>query len=136
MNLLILTGYIATDIENRITTNGKHVCNFNVSVKRKYKGSDGEKVTDYFRCTAWSGTADFIEKYMKKGDRVLVSGELHNNVYEKDGVRKYSVDVAINTIEGLAPPSSKPTRSEDQAPYMTGFQDIPSESLTDEDLPF
>ena len=143
MNNVFLTGYIAQDPEQRVTPGGKRVCNLSICVKRAYKDASGEYGKDYFRCVLWGSSAEYIEKYAQKGTRIAVNGELHNNVYEKSGVKQYSVEIIVSKVEitesrrdESESANTRYSGKKKAAPYMTGFADIPSESVTDEDLPF
>ena len=64
LNKIIIMGRITADLEIRQTTSGKEYINFSVAVDQPPR--NGEKKTDFFRCTAWGGTAGFIGRYFKK----------------------------------------------------------------------
>ena len=77
MNLIVLSGNITKDIIVNQTSAGKPVCNFSIAVNRKYKTQDGEKITDFFDCTAFGKTADFLGQYLEKGCKVIVTGSMN-----------------------------------------------------------
>ena len=87
MNSLIIKGRITADPELKNTDNAVEYCDFTVAVDR-YAGKDRERETDFIPCRAWQKTAVFISQYFKKGQEILVSGELQVNKYEKDGEKR------------------------------------------------
>lgn len=80
MNIICLTGRITADIELKTTPSGVSVISFNIAVDRDYK-VNGEKVTDFIPCVAWRGTAEFVEKYFRKGDMIAIVGALESRKY-------------------------------------------------------
>ena len=64
MNRVILSGYIASPIELRSTTNGTPVLTFQIAVRRP---KQAEKITDYFTVVCWKNNAEFVSKYFEKG---------------------------------------------------------------------
>lgn len=79
-NKVILIGRLTSDIDVKQTANATSVCNFCVAVSRRIKNGN-EAETDFFDCTAWKETAEFLAKWFKKGDHVLVEGELMSGFY-------------------------------------------------------
>ena len=127
MNLVVLVGRLTADPEIR-RNNDKAVAKFSLSVNRRFK-REGEADTDFFNCVAFGKTAEFMEKYFHKGMKAVITGELRNNHYEKDGVKHYSEQVIVNNIE-FAESKSTSTPPADN----DGFMNIPDG--IDEDLPF
>ena len=98
MNNINLIGRICRDVELRKTSSGVSVCGFPLAVDRQYK-KDGEPTADFFNCVAWQKTADFIEKYMKKGLRIGVTGRLQTRNYEKeDGQKVWVTEVIVEKV--------------------------------------
>ncbi len=97
MNKLILVGRFTKDPEIR-TSGNTTIAKFSLAVDRKYK-RDGEPEADFFNCTAFNKTAEFIEKYCTKGMKMIIEGRVQNDNYEKDGVKHYSVAVIVENIE-------------------------------------
>jgi single-strand DNA-binding protein len=94
MNRIILTGRITKDLEIK-QAGETNILNFSLAV---YRDKDN---TDFFDCTAFNKTAELIVQYCKKGSKILVSGALRNNNYEKDGKKVYQNNVVINEVEFL-----------------------------------
>ena len=86
MNKIILMGRLTKDPEIKYSQGEKPVAigRFSVAVNKKYK-REGGPTADFFNCTAFGRQAEFIEKYLKKGSKVLITARLENNNYEKDG---------------------------------------------------
>ena len=127
MNLVVLVGRLTADPEIR-RNNDKAVARFSLAVNRRFK-RDGDADADFFNCVAFGKNAEFIGKYFHKGMKAVITGELRNNDYEKNGVKHYSEQVVINTIE-FAESKSTSTPPADN----DGFMNIPDD--IDEELPF
>jgi len=126
MNKLTIIGNLTHDPETRSTPNGVTVCSFTVAVDRKFKDQSGERTTDFFRINAWRQLGDTCARFLSKGKKVAVIGELQARTYEaKDGTTRMSLDVQADEIEFLSP---KEKRDEpEEAPQFTDIQssDIP-----------
>ena len=84
-------------------------------------------------CIAFGKTAEFIEKYFHKGNRIAYTGHLQTGSYEKDGVKHYTTDIVIETVEFCE--SRKSTSTEPVESNSTNdFVNVPEG--TDEELPF
>ena len=77
---------------------GKSLATFSGAVAKRFV-KDGEDNVDWFKYCAFGATADFIGKYFKKGSKMLIEGEIHNNNYTKDGVKHYGVQITVNNVE-------------------------------------
>ena len=138
MNKITLIGNLTQDPELRSTPSGASVCTFTIAVNRRFAQQGGERVTDFFRINAWRGLADNCSKYLAKGRKVAVIGELQARTYEgKDGVTRMSLEVSADEVEFLTP-RSQDSGSGYSAPRpqatpqdLAGFSDIQSD-----DLPF
>lgn len=101
MNFSVYTGRIATDLEVKQTQGGRSVLPFSIAVQRDYKNkSTGEYDTDFFRCLATGGAADFLANYGSKGYMVGLQGKMQNNNYEKqDGTQVESSQLIVTNID-------------------------------------
>lgn len=102
MNKIVLCGNICRDIELKYYNDKKYVRN-TIAVRRDYKNKEGNYDSDFFNFTVWGTQAEFVSKYASKGDKILISGKLLNNNYEKDGQTVYNNDIQVETIELLSP---------------------------------
>ena len=104
MNKITLIGNLTRDPETKTTQSGATVCAFTIAVDRRFASKDGEKTTDFFRINAWRQLGDICGKYLSKGKKVAVIGELQARAYDgKDGLQRYSLDVAADEVEFLSP---------------------------------
>ena len=128
MNKTFLIGNLTKDVDLRTTTSGKTVASFTIAVNRRFKGQDGEKQTDFFSIIAWGQLGEMCGRYLAKGRKVAVVGELQTRSYDaKDGTKRYVTEIVADEVEFLSP---KETGAEPQEP-ASGFIDI-----QDEQLPF
>lgn len=98
MNKAILCGRTTADIDIRMTPTGKKVCKFTLAIDDG-KNADGSRRTQFIDCEAWNQSAEFMERYVKKGVRILVEGRLNKTSYEKDGQKHYPTNVVCDRIE-------------------------------------
>ena len=135
MNKIVLIGNLTADPVLRATPSGTSVCNFTLAVNRRFPGADGQKVTDFFNVVAWRGLADTCNKYLAKGKKAAVIGELQARTYTaKDGTTRMSLDVGADEVEFLSPKDEeKPAEPRRMTPRADPekFDDISSD-----DLPF
>lgn len=128
MQRITIIGNLTHNPETRTTPSGVSVCSFTVAVNRRFANQDGEKQTDFFRVNAWRGLADSCAKYLAKGRKVAVIGELQARMYDgKDGEKRMSLDVQADEIEFLTPKSQaeQPEQTEQQPNAdANGFTDV------------
>lgn len=111
MNKITLTGRLTE--EPKVTYSAatepvaRALFNFAVPDMSMRKDCEGNYPTDFFRCTCWGKLAEIVEKHCGKGTKLLLSGRLKNNNYEKDGQKVYSNEIVIDSLEFLEARSSK-----------------------------
>ena len=99
MNKVILMGRLTRDPEVSSSTTGTTFARYSIAVDRRFK-RDGEPDADFFNCTSFGKQAEFVERYLKKGTKVVVSGRLQNNNYtNKEGQKVYDVRIMVEDIE-------------------------------------
>jgi len=106
-NSVKLIGNLGGDPEVKKLDNGRMVANFSLATNETYKNSKGDKVTqtEWHKIVAWGKTAEFIEKYLKKGNHVALEGKLTHQSYEdKEGVKRYTTKVVANEFVLLTKP--------------------------------
>jgi single-strand DNA-binding protein len=97
LNNTILQGRLTKDVELKTTTSGISVVNFTIAWNRKIN-DDNEK-TLYLDCEAWRGTADLIYKHFKKGNEIIVEGELYTNTYQtENGENRHTIRLNVNQV--------------------------------------
>ena len=100
MNKVILLGNLTRDPEIKYAQGSNTaIGRFTIAVSRRFK-RDGDPETDFFNCTAFGKTAEFVEKYMHKGSKAALVGRVENDNYtNKNGEKVYSVKVIVDEIE-------------------------------------
>ncbi len=101
MNKVILMGRLTRDPEVRYSQGASQtaVARFSVAVDRRFK-RDGEPDADFFNCTSFGRQAEFVERYLHKGTKVVLSGRVQNDNYtNKEGQMVYSVRIIVEDIE-------------------------------------
>ncbi len=106
-NSVNLIGYLGADPEIKQLDSGKILAKVSIATSDMYKNAKGDKVTEtqWHRIVAWGKTAEFVEKYLKKGNNVAVQGKLTHRSYEdKEGVKRYFTEVVANEFVLLTKP--------------------------------
>lgn len=137
MNTVVLIGRTTRDIELRRTGNGTAVASFTLAVNRDFKTNDGQEA-DFIQCVAWKKTAELLEQYVHKGDRIAVNGSIRTRNYEDShGRTVYVTEVLVNHIEFLE------TKNREQSNYNNNGYTEPDNindsehfDLEEDDLPF
>ena len=125
MNKCMMLGRLTRDPEVRVTQDGQTtIAKFGIAVDRRGK----EDKADFFNVTAFNKTAQFAEKYLKKGTKIALAGRLQQDEYtNKDGQKVTSVSVVAEEVEFC---ESKKTEDKPK----DGFMDVPKD--LGEELPF
>ena len=138
MNRVILMGRLTRDPEVRYAQNenGTAVARFSIAVDRRFK-RDGEPDADFFNCTCFGKQAEFTEKYLRKGTKMLITGRIQNDNYtNQDGQTVYSVRVMVDEMEFAESKNSSDKSSAISNTLDDGFMNIPEGVDIDEELPF
>lgn len=114
---VIIDGFLGRDPEIRITPKGDTVATLAVAVTERRKVNDqyedGE--TTWFRVNHWGKDGEAIVETARKGDRVIIIGQVKLSTYEKDGQTKATVDVRAKTVSLIPKPLAKTTTTLDGA---------------------
>ena len=144
MNKVILMGRLTRDPEVRYSTgeNATAIARFSIAVDRRFRRGGDNAEADFFNCTAFGRQGEFVEKYLKKGTKILLSGRIQNDNYtNRDGQKVQAVQIIAEEIEfaesknasaGGYARSEAPERA--SAPANDGFMNLPESG--DEELPF
>ena len=143
LNHIVLMGRMTSDPEMKQTTGGISLASFTLAVDRDRKSKDtGERETDFIRCVAWRGPAEFAAKYFSKGSMAVVSGRLVIRPYTDDEGNKRSItEVEVEDLYfGEARKSSEgnftsPTTNSTQA-SAGDFVELPRVDIPDGELLF
>lgn len=149
MNKVILMGRLVRDPEVRYSQgeNATAVARYTLAVDRRFNRNNGEDSADFIGCVAFGRSAEFAEKYLHKGTKLVVTGRIQTGSYtNKDGVRVYTTDVVVEDQEfaesknasgqseggynSYSAPAARPSNNS----FSDGFMNIPDG--IDEELPF
>ena len=99
-NLAVIMGNVVRDPEIRAIKNDQKVGNITVAVSRKWKGKDGQthEETDFIPVVMWGGIASVAEKYLRKGQPVLLEGRIQVRSYDKDGQKRYATEIVADDL--------------------------------------
>lgn len=106
LNKATLIGYLGVDPEIRTISSGARVAQFSVGTTRRWEGRDGKprEKTQWHRVLVWDSlpaTFGFVEKYLRKGDRVYVEGEIDYRSYETDsGDTRWTTEIKAAEVLG------------------------------------
>lgn len=112
MNSVVLVGRTTKDIELRRTGSGTAVASFTLAVNRDFRTQDGQDA-DFIQCVAWKKTAELLEQYVHKGDRIAVTGSIRTRNYTgNDGRKVYVTEVLANNVEFLETKKNREMQSD------------------------
>lgn len=143
MNKVQLVGRLTRDPEIRYSQgeNATATARFSVAVNRRFKNAEGNYDADFINCVAFGKSAEFVEKYFKKGMAIGLTGRIQTGSYtNKDGQKVYTTDVVVEETEFVeskgasSVDNSNASRSAPSAASNDGFMGIPDG--VDEELPF
>ena len=124
------------------------IARYTLAVDRRFK-RNGEQDADFINCVAFGRTAEFAEKYLKQGTKMVVSGRIQTGSYtNRDGVKVYTTEVVIEEQDfaeskaassqavnyGSAPAAPAPAPAASSQGMPDGFMTIPEG--VEEELPF
>lgn len=99
MNNVILMGRLTRDPEVVETRNGTVIASYTIAVDRAFKG-EGQPEADFIRCKCFGKSAEFADKWLRKGVKVAVSGRLETGSYQReDGTTVYTTEVILTSQE-------------------------------------
>jgi len=139
MNRVIFVGRLSKDVETRYSqgANATAISRTSIAIDRKIK-RENEPEADFFNLVAFGKTAEFLEKYFKKGMKIAIVGRVENDNYtDKDGKKVYGTRIVVEECEFCE--SKDKSSTEAQKPQNTangevkeGYMNVPD----DEELPF
>ena len=142
VNKVILLGNLGRDPEIRSMQSGKKMASFSIATSKRWKDRNTQEQKEN---TSWhnivvfnEGLVDVIEKYIKKGSKIYVEGELSTRKYQdKDGNDRYTTEVVLqgynSNLTMLDSRNIGPTSTEDTS--SSSSLDSQSEDLHDSKVP-
>ncbi len=101
INRIVLVGRLVAEAEERTSNDGMAIAKFRLAVDRRRRGRDGEREADFFNVVCFRHSAEFVLKYLGKGDLVGVEGSLQIDRYERDGKWESWVEVVADNVQSL-----------------------------------
>lgn len=104
-NLAILVGNVGADPEYKHTENGA-VANFSLATTDTWTDKQGvkQKESTWHKVVVWNQRADFVSKYVRKGDPLYVEGSIQNRTYDdKNGEKRYVTEIKARSVQKLGP---------------------------------
>lgn len=146
MNKVILMGRLTRDPDVRVSQGEKPItiARYILAVERRGKKDDNSQNADFISCVAFDRSAEFAEKYLHQGIKIVVTGRIQTGSYtNKEGQKVYTTDVVIEEQEFAesksagannagAAPDGRPLTA---AASADGFMNLPT-GVEDEGLPF
>ena len=139
MNKCVLTGNLTKAPELRHTEGGTAICRFTIAINKYVKG---EKKTTFINIVTFNKTAENCERYLYKGSKVAVIGELEIRQYtDNEGNNRYMTEILANEVEFLSNKNQSPEGQNNQNEQGMYDNSTPSTKfgnfeIQDEDLPF
>ena len=151
MNKVILVGRLTRDPDIRYTQgqNSMAVARYTLAVDRRRTSADGQREADFIGCVAFGRQAEFAERYLHQGTKLIVTGRIQTGSYTRqDGQKVYTTDVVVEDQEFAESKASSEGRQQGGSAYSApgrdngmadeigdGFMNIP-DGVEDEGLPF
>ena len=141
MNKVILMGRLTRDPDIRYTQPNsaqEQTCTarYSLAVNRRFN-RDGEQKADFISCVALGRQAEFAEKYLRKGTKIVLAGRIQTGSYtNRDGQKVYTTDVVVEEQEFAESKTAGQIAQQNPAPMTRedGFMEIPDG--LEEELPF
>jgi single-strand DNA-binding protein len=148
VNQVVLLGRLTRDPELRQTPNGASVASFSLALNRSWKdqkSGEWQEETDFIDCVAWGPLAERLERMVKRGQRLLVTGRLSQRSWEQDGQKRNKIEVVISDMTlieasgegseggfddgGSSSSNSSSSKSEDVVVEEVGSEEIDLDSI-------
>ena len=128
MNKWCGVGRLTKEPEVKMTQNQTPFCNFTVAVDRRFKDANGERQADFINCVAWRQTAEFIQKYFRKGNKIGVCGSIQTRSYQdEDGTKHFITEVLVDEVEFVESASKTEQASNGQNSVQNASEPLPFE---------
>ena len=137
MNKCTLVGRLTKDPEIRYSQgeNATATARFSVAVSRRFKNAEGNYDADFINCVAFGKTAEFLEKYFKKGMAIGLTGHIQTGSYtNKDGQKVYTTDVIVEETEFVESKNASVNTTKDTSTYSAPTSSVVVDE--DDDFPF
>jgi len=148
MNHVILYGNCGKDPEVKRLESGKIVAKFSLATNKTYSNASGEKITEtaWHNIVLWGKLAELAEKYVKKGNSIIIEGEINYRSYEnKEGQTVYITEINGSALHFAGGKKEEPEKGKTQTSAMSDTNELPGadsdpsyvpENIPDPEMPF
>ncbi len=122
-NKVILIGNMTADPELKQTAGGVSVCSFSIAVNRRFaKADQGQQNVDFINIVTWRQQAEFVSRYFKKGNPILVCGQLQTRSWnDNQGQKRYTTEVVADEVSFVASAAQTAQGAGAPAPQGSGY---------------
>ena len=114
---------MTADPELKQTAGGLSVTSFTIAVNRRFKGENGQQECDFINIVAWRQQAEFVTRYFKKGNPILICGQLQTRTWtDNQGQKRYATEVVADEVSFVASASSASAAQGAITPNSNGSQ--------------
>lgn len=132
MNKCILIGNLANDPELMHTQSGKAKCSFRIACQRRYASQNGERIADFISVVCWDKLAENCARYLAKGRKCAIEGEIQNRSYDaQDGSKRFVTEVVASVVEFIGERQKGAENGAGEATTQTGdgFTEVGTDGL-------
>ena len=140
MNKVILSANLTKDADLRYTGNGKPYSKFSIA---NNEGFGENKKTNFFNCTLWGKSAENLNRFLVKGQKVLITGRIDLGKYtDKEGIERTTVDINVDSFGGVELIGNKAQQESETDNHVSNNYDLSMNGnddmtvIDDGDLPF
>lgn len=136
LNKVILIGNTGKDPETKTFDGGRTLVRLPLATSETYKNQNGEKVTqtEWHSLQLWGRVGEIAERYVKKGDKIMVEGQIKTRSWETDsGEKRYSTEIQVRNLVMLGSPGGA---QDNPRPAEPEILDPVNMAGDDDDLPF
>jgi len=136
LNKVQLIGHLGKDPELKYTPSGVAVANFSIATNESWKDQEGnvQERTEWHNIVAWRASAEYAEKYIRKGAQLYIEGKIQTRSWEKDGIKRYTTEIYVESFQLLGKkPETIEALNTVSAPQADAIQAPPH---AEDDLPF
>ena len=144
INKVILVGNLGREPEIKFTGDGKAIANLAVATNEswtdKTTGQKQEK-TEWHRVVIFGRLADIAQKYLHKGSKVYIEGQLRTRTWDQNGEKKYTTEVVVSQFNSTLQMLNKVSAAEpiqeeaEEKPPEEKIKPVPADEFED-DIPF
>ncbi len=141
INKVILVGNLGQDPEVKYTAGGAPVANISIATSDSWKDKDTQEVqerTEWHRVVLWRNLAENAGKFLKKGSKVYIEGQLQTRKWEQEGQTRYTTEIIARDMQFLDSRGSSNNSSTQKSSEMNdqSAADVPDSAIDDDDIPF